>query len=154
MKLLDWLFRKPSPPPPPRAAAEDLSKALEGVALPEGLRRESELLRAIGRMEGPRRELVKVETLLKGIAERHDGGELIGDPVALRFALEDLAKGASEARGYVVGDRFELHVRPERPPTPFAKAVVEAHGGKLKVQNGALIADLPRLPDVVDRRVY
>lgn len=154
MGLLDWLRRKP-PPPPPRAAAEDLARALADIALPEGLLREAEKLRAIGRMEGPRRELVKIETLLKGLASDFDSGLLFGDPVALRFAVEELARGATEVRGHSFGGTtFELHVRPNVPPPPLAKAVVEAHGGSLRVENGALVAVLPRMPDVEDRRVY
>jgi hypothetical protein len=155
MSLLDWFRRKPPPPPPPCASQEDVARALAEIALPEGLLREAEKLRAIGRMEGPRHELVKIETLLKGLASNCDGGYLIGDPVALRFAFEDLARGAKELRGYNFGGTtFELERRPEVPPPPLAKAVVEAHRGSFKVQNGALIAVLRRMPDVEDRRVY
>jgi hypothetical protein len=146
----------PAPPPPPRAAAEDLQKALEELVarLPEGVRREAETLRALGRMEGPRREVVEIGRLLAGLASDHDGGCVVGDPAALRLAVEELARGAKELRAFTFGDTVELHARPESAPPPLAKAVVEAHGGSLRPKSGALVLTLPRMPDVVDRRVY
>jgi len=107
-----------------------------------------------GPIEGPRRELVEIATLLKGLTEQHDGGQLLGDPAALRLAFEELARGAKELRAYNFGDTVELHARPEFAPPPLAKAVAEAHGGSLRPKNGALVLTLPRMPDVEDRRVY
>ena len=107
-----------------------------------------------GRSEGPRRELVEIAALLRGLTDRHDGGQLLGDPAALRLAFEELARGAKELRAYNFGDTVELHARPESAPPPLAKAVAEAHGGSLRAKNGALVLTLPRMPDVEDRRVY